>query len=304
MTIVSRPRIGIALAAYQPDPEHLRAQLQSLVDQTHPDWVCHITCDSPITPILSDEPRLVWHQNHKTLGHARNFERAMQLCAADPQVGAIAFCDQDDLWHPTRLAKTAALLQRSPPLSLVHCDLLPFGPGAPGSGSGSDSGTSLWQLERRVVNGATPATEMIRCTVNGNSSLFDADLARKYSNFPSSVDHHDQWLSVLAASHGGIYPLSEPLVHYRLTGKNLSGANPYQGMLSLPRSPLARLRQRYLEFQRMKSAADEAGLKGCELSVGNLVTIATLNWLRDPVLARASAAKALGASLSFLRVAE
>jgi hypothetical protein len=294
MGITPKSKVGVALATYEPDGAMLTAQLQSLIDQTHTRWVCHITCDSPVLPLFTEEPRILWHMNPSRLGHARNFERALQLCASDPDVGAIAFCDQDDIWMPQKLEKSLALLGRCPPLSLVHCDLTPFGEGVTGT-------ETLWSLERRVVDGAMPLTEMIRCTVNATAALFDAELARRFPSFPEGVGHHDQWLAVLAAAHGGIHPLPESLVMYRQHGKNVSGINPYRGAFSIPSSPIERIARRSAEFRQLQGAFKAAGLE--HRDHGNLAVFRVVlkSFATDPVLSRAAFVKLLGSTLPLRR---
>lgn len=284
-------RIGIALAAYQPNVEFLKAQLESLIAQTHSNWICHITCDSPVKPIGPFDQRIRWNFNPERLGHARNFERALSLCAADPEVVAIAFCDQDDIWLPTKLASSLQILATKPPLSLVHCDLAPFigEPPAPDSAL-----ASLWKLERRGHEEHSPLEQMIRCTVNGTAALFDGELARKYPKFPVTVRHHDQWMAVLAAAHGGIHPVHEILVLYRQHGANVSGINPYRGFLEMPSSPLARIRERNRELEDIVRAANQIGIDITRLNRRYLLKLALNRWTSDPVLARASLAKWVG----------
>jgi len=103
--------IGIALAAYKPEPNFLYQQLQSIAFQTWTNWVCYISFDSPLAEIQNnnrfkeffDDKRFVWSENEKPLGHRLNFEKAMNAVAG-LGVEAIACCDQDDVWFPFKLA--------------------------------------------------------------------------------------------------------------------------------------------------------------------------------------------------------
>jgi hypothetical protein len=51
--------VAIALAAYKPKPRFFSQQLQSLVDQTHQNWVCVITFDSSMREALKPKHKEV-----------------------------------------------------------------------------------------------------------------------------------------------------------------------------------------------------------------------------------------------------
>ena len=68
--------VGIALAVYQPNPEWLAVQLASIAAQTHTEWVCVLTLDSPLSDIAAepglipflDDKRFTWIENPERLG--------------------------------------------------------------------------------------------------------------------------------------------------------------------------------------------------------------------------------------------
>ncbi|MEN9724107.1 MAG: hypothetical protein RJB38_2093 [Pseudomonadota bacterium] len=286
-------KIGIALAAYEPRPEFLHEQLSSILAQTHQDWVCHVTFDSPVLQPVLDQ-RITYRQNTTRLGLAKNFERAMNLCAQDPDVKAIAFCDQDDIWNPQKLELTLKQLQRAPSLSLVHCDLIPFDDERNSKFEPNAGRRTVWQLERRRPGPHRAEEQMIRCTVNGNTTLFDAELARSFPVFPEAVLHHDQWMTVLAATFGGVYEVTDALVHYRQHDSNVSGINAYRGPCVLPSNPVERIRLRNREFRAICTAVSQLELPVRIPSRFDLLKIAVSNLASDPVLARASISKFLG----------
>ena len=57
--------------------------------------------------------------NALPLGVTRNFEQAIGLCTGD----LIALCDQDDIWHASKLERLAHEFENRPDLSLLHSDL-------------------------------------------------------------------------------------------------------------------------------------------------------------------------------------
>ncbi len=297
----TKKTIGIALASYQPQAEVLATQLASLTAQTHTDWVCRITLDSPLAPLRRErvlEPyfadsRFGWSENPARLGHAKNFEKAMRLCL-EQNVAAIAFCDQDDIWHPEKLARSLEALQKCPPEAMVHCDLIPFW-GEPPS---HYEGATVWELERRQVESPTPGELAVRCVVNGTAALFSADLARSCPPFSPEVAHHDQWLAILAASRGGVFPIHQPLVLYRQHEKNVSGLNPDRGWFKLPfTQALKRIQVRWKEYQTLQAALQIAFPEITLSGPSELLLVSIRRFKSDPVLSRASLAKWLGSWL-------
>jgi glycosyltransferase involved in cell wall biosynthesis len=94
--------VAVCLAVHRPDPELLRRQLASLDAQTYRDRT------------------LVREDDEAGSGAYRAFERCL---ARVPAAAAyVAPCDQDDVWHPDKLAVLVDALERSGAL-LAYCDL-------------------------------------------------------------------------------------------------------------------------------------------------------------------------------------
>ncbi len=238
----SELKVGIALAAYQPDLNYFLKQLESIDRQTHYDWVCVITSDSPLKDLFRNSAlrrfrrhhRFRWFQNPVRLGVKKNFERAIQLCLKE-NVSAIACSDQDDLWYPDKLTRLIQVFQKIPPLGMVHSDMQLL-ESLKKKGE-RKSPQSLWDMEARGVEHCRPHELLVRSVVNGCAMLFDAELARHYPVIPDGFLQHDQWFPFVASLHGGVYPIHEPLSAYRLHAKNVSGMTPYLGMLNTQASP-------------------------------------------------------------------
>lgn len=114
--------ISVALCTYN-GARFLEEQLASLQAQIRcPDEL--IVCDDRSTDktvqLLEAFARIApfpvrIHVNPANLGSTMNFDRAMRLCTGS----LIAFCDQDDIWHSTRLSACAEAFQDDPRLELV-----------------------------------------------------------------------------------------------------------------------------------------------------------------------------------------
>lgn len=215
--------VGIALAAYQPNPVWLAEQLASIATQTHTEWICVLTLDSPLRDI-ADEPtlapflhdkRFVWVENAKQLGLRANFEKAIQLALGE-QTDLIAFCDQDDVWLPTKLAESVAAMRFSGPLSMVYCDayLLVGGTQLP---------ERLHEFALRTKGKMSVAERIIQPQVSGFCAMLDASLARLHPTIPTELPIHDHWYSIVAENYGGVFRIDQPLALYRQHERNTIG---------------------------------------------------------------------------------
>src|SRR5688572_16778447 len=99
--------ISIAMATYN-GATFLRQQLDSIAAQTVPPIEIHIGDDgstdnteSIVAAFATRAPFPVrFFRNDNRLGYGANFIRTAQRCAGE----WIAFCDQDDVWSPGKLA--------------------------------------------------------------------------------------------------------------------------------------------------------------------------------------------------------
>lgn len=169
---------------------------------------------------MTDQIALRVFSNTPPLGVTRNFEQAARACSHE----LIALCDQDDVWHPGRLARMVAQFESRPDLLLLHTDarlvdgeLKPLGSTLfhalevqPAELAAIASGQGFGVLLRR--NLVTGATTMFRKT------LLDAALPFA----PEWV--HDEWLAAIAAAIGRMDVLPEPTIDYRQHGNNQIGA--------------------------------------------------------------------------------
>jgi glycosyltransferase involved in cell wall biosynthesis len=119
---MSKSRISIALATYN-GRRFLEEQLISLAQQTRaPDEI--VICDDHSTDdtvaILTQFqartsiPMRI-HRNEERLGYAKNFEKAISACEGD----LIFLCDQDDVWHASKLEKHEAVYTAEPDVGLI-----------------------------------------------------------------------------------------------------------------------------------------------------------------------------------------
>lgn len=222
------------MAVYEPDLRYFAEQLESIRTQSHADWVCLVSCDSQITalrasrildPYFSDR-RFRWEENADRLGHRRNFERAIAR-AASLDVTIVACADQDDIWHRHKLERLIARIDAAPPLSLVHSDMERLR-------DGTIEHESVWRASQQSVRHDRLEDVLVTNVVTGCTMLFDVELARRFPVIPESFGFHDHWYAALAAAHGGIHRVDEPLVQYRQHGANVVGTSDFDWRVRLP----------------------------------------------------------------------
>jgi len=156
--------------------------------------------------------------NERPLGFADNFLAAASRCTGE----AIAFCDQDDVWHDDKLRRCAEALDPGVVLAVHTCavvddDLRPLGRVFP-------------HIRRRWV--AEPLESGKWFHMPGMAMVFAAELLRvadwrrrPRSHFlEGAMVYHDEWIHVLAQVCGRIAFLPDTLCFYRQHGVNVTGA--------------------------------------------------------------------------------
>ncbi len=205
-----QPLIAICMGTFDPDRALFEAQLESLRSQTDRDWVCVISDDhsSPehydaIEQLTAGDGRFVVSRAPERIGFYRNFERAIGL--APPQASLIALCDQDDVWHPDKLAELRAALGDG---SLVYSDQRLVDSG------GAVIRETLWR--GRANNRTNLASMLIANTITGAASLFTRQVADLALPFPDSpgIEFHDHWIALVALAAGEIRYVDRPLYDY------------------------------------------------------------------------------------------
>ena len=202
--------IAVCLATYNPDPELLLGQLDSLRDQSDSNWVCVVSDDrsSPdrlalIEAEIEGDPRFMLSPSRRRLGFYRNFERSLRL--APEHAPLLALCDQDDRWHPDKLAALRDAIG-SRPLACSDARLT--------DGRGSVLSEELWPGRR--FDSESLASCLISNAIPGASMLFRREVAELALPFPSVPGwaFHDRWLAAVAMALGPVAYVDRPLYDY------------------------------------------------------------------------------------------
>ncbi|MEO8779084.1 MAG: glycosyltransferase family 2 protein [Rhodanobacter sp.] len=159
-------------------------------------------------------------QNPRNLGYVENFTAGLRQASGE----LLFLCDQDDVWHPDKLARMAAAFENDPSLLLLHSDArLADAQGASLSCSMFEA-LQLTAQEKQAIH-ADEAFELVlrRSFVTGAT----AAVRREPINLALPVASewtHDEWLATVAAAAGRLDFIDATLVDYRQHDANQIGA--------------------------------------------------------------------------------
>lgn len=234
--------------------KYLPEQLDSVVAQTRaPD---HIVVSDDASTDGTWEYLQAWAQrcpvrvtlirNDSPLGLTGNFEQAIGAVEADIVFSA----DQDDIWHPDKVALLACVFETQPDVLLVHTDATLV------DAQDHDLGTTLLgelglsRAERASIRKGRAFDVYCRRNVTGATAAFRKSLLQAAFPFPRSM-YHDTWLAFMAGAMGRVHLLETPTIRYRQHGGNLVGMKKL--------GPLARLRRLWWAMNSGYSLHQEVG---------------------------------------------
>ena len=169
---------------------------------------------------VADRISLRVFSNTPPLGVTRNFEQAVRACSH----ALIVLCDQDDVWHPGRLARMAAQFEARPDLLLLHTDARLVDADLQPLGSMLFHALEVQPAELEAISRGDAFSVLLRRNlVTGATTMFRRTLREAALPFaPEWV--HDEWLAAIAAATGRMDVLPEPTIDYRQHASNQIGA--------------------------------------------------------------------------------
>ena len=147
------------------------------------------------------------------------------------------FCDQDDVWLPTKIEKTLqcmekleSIYQPSTPI-LVHTDLAVVDQNL------FKVSDSFWKYQRlSPANSLHLNRLLIQNSITGCTVMINQRLREMAVPVPPEAIMHDYWLGLVAAAFGKIAYLNKSTILYRQHGLNDLGARKYDWRYILKRS--------------------------------------------------------------------
>ncbi len=212
-------KLSVALCTYN-GAKYLPEQLESIAAQTRlPDELIvgdDCSSDDTVSIIQRFAQRAPFPVhltvNESNLGSSKNFELAINRCASD----IIALSDQDDVWMPEKLAKSADAFERHSGLGLVFSNaelvdeqLRPLG-------------KNLWDFtfpeqDRELIKRGKTLEVLVKYNVvTGATMAFRSHFRRLFIPIPNGATlFHDRWIALLIATQAEVRYLDETLIKYR-----------------------------------------------------------------------------------------
>jgi glycosyltransferase involved in cell wall biosynthesis len=221
------PSVIVVAAFHQPAIELARRQVESLHKQAGVNLSCIAVLDGAETAAQAELVALLADAGFQVIAHASAQGIRAAFAAGLRQALAVtgerdtyfAYCDQDDVWHPTKLSACIAAAKTAG-ASLAHCDARVV------SESGELIAPSLHAYESRREPDDLLGMLMLN-TVTGMTAVFPrttAELAVRLMDRYQGPLLHDHVTSVAAASLGPVTYVAEPLVDYVQHDENRIGA--------------------------------------------------------------------------------
>ena len=259
-------RISIAMCTYNGE-QFLSAQLASVLEQSRlPDEM--VVCDDAsrdrtlqiLHEFASRAPFPVRvFQNAHNIGSTRNFELAISLCRGD----FIALSDQDDIWHPSRLARSEEELTDHPEVGLVFSDADLI------DDQGNAVGSTLWEASRftEPVKHGILSQDYSLCLrlrfVTGATVMFRRERIERCLPVGDTWIH-DEWLAAATPLLAEVRPIDERLISYRRHAAQQIGPSSQQSLASRAKDALQMLFNaefaRRMHWNKIEAAANKASI--------------------------------------------
>lgn len=192
--------ISVVIPAYN-SAGRIEATLESVLAQTAEILEIIVVNDGSTdntSEVAENYSTLVRVIRQENAGPSAARNRGIAECKGD----WIAFLDDDDLWHPDKLAQQLQILVVHSELDLLACAWTRSLPITP---SGKTGLSHLSYVNLLTLNRFQTSTVVIRASTVANVGSFNPDL--------DGVEDWDYWLRVSKEHH--IAVLDEPLVFYR-----------------------------------------------------------------------------------------
>lgn len=212
--------VAICLTTYNPPLDHFKRQINSIMSQTHSNWVCIINDDCSEAEIfkkikneVAGDKRFRVYTNPFNLGFYYNFEKC--LSHVPENVSFIALSDQDDSWSKDKLSTLLKAFDEKTTLVFSDMNIV--------DEKGEVVHPTYWTT--RENNFTELDLLMIANTVTGAASMFRKDLLEFILPFPERVGdaYHDSFIACTALSLGDIHYIDKPLYNYYQHSGNIIG---------------------------------------------------------------------------------
>jgi len=203
---------------------YVEEQIQSIIDQTYSDWELIIRDDGStdntveiVKSYLKIDNRIKFIKtisNYK--GACANFSNLYSWMKLNRSEHYVMFSDQDDIWMENKIQVSIDVLKRVecgsnniPFLAYGNLDLV--------NELGKPIDHSLGLSDHLAINTLIAQNCAFGCTMIMNKQLVD-----KITNIPETIENHDYWIALSAASFGKAHYIEQKLIKYRQHSQNVT----------------------------------------------------------------------------------
>lgn len=194
---VQQARVAVVMSTYNGE-KYLAEQIESVLSQDKPvDLFVRDdgSRDSTRTILKSYADRgLLTYKAGENKGVVGSFMDALLML--DASYDFVAFCDQDDVWHPDKVSRAVrALVARDQSIPQLYCSEYNF------------CDEELRFIERSQLNriGVAFPTLLVESVCSGNTSLMNRALVDELlANGSEGIYTHDWWMALVAAGLGEV----------------------------------------------------------------------------------------------------
>ncbi|MFA6303642.1 MAG: glycosyltransferase family 2 protein [Legionella sp.] len=220
---MNKMKVVIFLATFNGE-KFLKEQLNSIKNQTYNNWELWVSddgsSDNTLT-ILQQFQELVGNVVHivsgPRQGYVANF--LSLLCKDEIKADYYAFCDQDDIWGPSKLQHALECLASMPnEKPLLYCSRTKL----------IDEKGSFIGYSSFFTKPPSFLNALVQNIAGGNTMVFNNVSIKllRCAGFNPHIVCHDWWLYLLVTGAGGsVFYDSYPSVLYRQHNANLIGSN-------------------------------------------------------------------------------
>ena len=218
--------------------KYLRSQLDSILNQTYPDFELVICddCSTDSTVYIINESkakdsRIKLFINETNLGFKKNFEKAISLCKGE----YIALSDQDDCWTKNHLQ---LLVENIKDNYLICGNNLIVNDDGKSTGidffDSNNFSPKIFKTNKDILK------RILLCgnCFQGASMMMTKEFAERLLPFPENIKYHDLWMSSLASAQNKFSCTTEIVTLYRqhslqVTRKSIKAEQFYISRLEL-----------------------------------------------------------------------
>ena len=161
----------------------------------------------------ADDPRIILRRNSRNIGQMATL--ASLLKRAEAQY--FAFCDHDDVWLPSKLEVTLALLIQEN-TDLAYTDLFLVDDNLEVTAESAMVAGGVFG-----VRGHRPLSVLLKNPVHGCTILCRSTLIAEALPIPKEITLHDRYFAILASCRKGLSYCDSQQIFYRQHGANTVG---------------------------------------------------------------------------------